>query len=189
MKKLLIILAILSVNLVANDVKSCESIACKSSNFGLEIKEGSKVRQNFKFIQDQSQISKPNLRKTCETLNCIIDDSLENKQAFFRLAALSILNANDEISDTAIDYFRSMEFDLARKLRDKELILKFGCNYELVPFEMKNGVNKVFLKAFVMVDGSEVAKVEINGRVLALRGKFAMTQDIQVYNLKIKELK
>ncbi|MGB2553418.1 hypothetical protein ACPF04_09645 [Campylobacter sp. MOP51] len=192
MRKILVILAVFaSLNLFANETVKDDYIICKHSNLGSENKNVTKVKQfiNISGSASESGLNKHSLRKTCAALNCVIDDSLENKQAFLKSAALTILNSDDEISDMAVDYFSSREFEFARKLRHKELVLKFGCDYKLVPFETRNGVNKVFVKAFVVVDGKEAAKIEINGRVLAIRGKFGMVQDMQVYNLKLKEIK
>ncbi|QKG30248.1 hypothetical protein [Campylobacter sp. RM16187] len=196
MRKILVVLAVFaSLNLFANEVSKDNEIICNYSNLGIETKKTTKAKQImvkdvlFSGSNSQNFGVKKDLRQTCEVLNCVMDDSVENKQAFFKNATLTILNGDDEISNMAVDYFSSREFDFAKKLRHDALLLKFGCDYELMPIETRNGVNKVFVKAIVMSRGKEIGKIEINGRVLAIRGKFGMVQDMQVYNLKLKEIK
>lgn len=181
-----------SLNLLAGDtMQSDENILCVKPNLFSKTSKSTKAKQigGFGGILPDSGEVKPMIRRTCESLNCVFDDSLENKHAFFKNAALTILNSDEEISAKAYDYFRAREFELAKKLRNEALVAKYGCDYELAPIAMREGVNKVFVTATVILGGKETAKVEINGRVLAVRGKFGMVQDMQVYNLKIKEIK
>ncbi|MBR8464444.1 hypothetical protein KDD93_07685 [Campylobacter sp. faydin G-24] len=161
-----------------------------ASDFTFADKNSTKLRSSLYFSPLLTTDTKPYFRQTCENLGCIMDDSWANKEAYFKNAALIVLNADDDICLKGRDYFSSREFEFTKNLRQKILLSKFGRGYKLVPFEpTMSGKNKIFLRTDVTVDGKIMAKIEINGRILPLTNQHGYTTDMQIYNLKIKELK